>query len=176
MSATSYWGPDGKPLSAAEFLGSLYGALPEFFKDEAELRAIWSDPETRKALLDGLADKGFGKGQLAEMQKIIDAEKSDLFDVLAHVAYAMPVETRAQRANKAAAEVHQNFNTRQQAFLNFVLGHYVDQGVDELDGEKLAPLLRLRYKSAIADAVKDLGQPEQIRKVFVGFQKYLYQR
>jgi type I restriction enzyme R subunit len=176
MSATSYWGPDGKPLSAAEFLGSLYGALPEFFKDEAELRAIWSDPETRKALLDGLADKGFGKGPLAEMQRIIDAEKCDLFDVLAHVAYAMPVETRTQRANKAAAEVPQHFNTKQQAFLNFVLGHYVAQGVDELDGEKLAPLLRLRYKSAIADAVKDLGQPEQIRQVFVGFQKYLYQR
>ncbi|MBI2726109.1 MAG: DEAD/DEAH box helicase family protein [Polaromonas sp.] len=176
MSATSYWGPDGKPLSAAEFLGSLYGALPEFFKDETELRTLWSEPETRKALLDGLADKGFGKGPLTEMQKIIDAEKCDLFDVLAHVAYAMPVETRTQRANKATAQVHQHFNTKQQAFLDFVLGHYVDQGVDELDGEKLAPMLRLRYKGAIADAVRDLGQPEQIRQVFVGFQKYLYQR
>jgi type I restriction enzyme, R subunit len=40
-------------------------------------------------LLEGLAEKGFGKDQLAEMQKIIDAEKSDLFDVLAHVAYAL---------------------------------------------------------------------------------------
>jgi type I restriction enzyme R subunit len=37
-----------------------------------------------------LAEKGFGHEQLAEMQKIIDAENSDLFDVLAHVAYALP--------------------------------------------------------------------------------------
>lgn len=37
----------------------------------------------RKKLLEGLAEKGFGNDQLAEMQKIIDAEKSDLFDVLA---------------------------------------------------------------------------------------------
>ena len=35
-------------------------------------------------LLEGLAKKGFGNEQLTEMQKIIDAEKSDLFDVLPH--------------------------------------------------------------------------------------------
>ncbi len=47
-------------------------------------------PDTRKKLLLGLAEKGFGYDQLAEMQRIIDAEKSDLFDVLAYVAYAQP--------------------------------------------------------------------------------------
>jgi len=61
MMATSFWGPDGKPMSAAQFLESLYGALPEFFKDEDELRAIWSAPDTRKALLSGLAEKGFSR-------------------------------------------------------------------------------------------------------------------
>lgn len=79
----------------------LFGNLPEFFKDEAELRALWSAPDTRRKLLDGLAKKGFGKDQLAEIQKIIDAEKSDLFDVLAHVAYALPPLTREERAVKA---------------------------------------------------------------------------
>ncbi len=37
------------------------------------------------------------------------------------------------------------------------------------------PLLRLRYKNAISDAVADLGSADQIRKVFVGFQKFLYE-
>ena len=36
----------------------------------------------------------------AEMQKIIDAERSDLFDVLAHVAYALPPLSREERAAK----------------------------------------------------------------------------
>jgi type I restriction enzyme R subunit len=65
---------------------SLFGRLPEFFKDEAQLRELWSAPDTRRVLLLGLAEKGFGHEQLVEMQKIIDAEKSDLFDVLAYVA------------------------------------------------------------------------------------------
>ncbi|MGE0682488.1 MAG: EcoAI/FtnUII family type I restriction enzme subunit R [Candidatus Binatia bacterium] len=175
MVVTSFWHPDGMPMSAQQFMELLFGKLPELFKDEAELRALWSSPDTRAKLLQGLAERGFGKEQLAEMQKIIDAEKSDLFDVLAHVAYALPPLTREERAAKAKVVLSTYFNTKQQVFLDFVLSHYVREGVQELDKEKLTPLLRLRYHDSIADAVADLGRPEEIGKVFTDFQKYLYQ-
>jgi type I restriction enzyme R subunit len=174
MMATSFWHPDGTPMSAQRFLEMLFGALPAFFKDEAELRALWSVPDTRAKLLQGLAEKGFGKDQMTEMQRIIDAEKSDLFDVLAHVAYALPPLTREERAANAKVEISTHFNSKQQVFLAFVLSHYVRVGVEELDREKLRPLLSLKYH-AIADAVADLGRPEEIGNVFAGFQKYLYQ-
>jgi len=153
----------------------LFGKLPEFFKDEAQLRALWSAPDTRKKLLQGLAEKGFGYEQLGEMQKIIDAEKSDLFDVLAHVAYAMPPVTRELRASVAKAYIDTSFNAKQRVFLDFVLQHYVSVGVEELDQDKLTPLLRLRYHNSLADAVADLGAPEEIGQVFAGFQKFLYE-
>jgi type I restriction enzyme R subunit len=175
MMATTFWSADGTPMSAAQFLENLYGVLPEFFKDEDELRTLWSSPDTRKALLAGLADKGFSKEPLAEMQKAIEAQNSDLFDVLAYVAFAAAPETRAQRADQARTETHQHFNDRQQAFLDFVLAQYVTQGVDELDADKLTPLLRLKYHNAISDAVADLGGTAQIRTMFAGFQKYLYE-
>jgi type I restriction enzyme R subunit len=60
-------------------------------------------------------------------------------------------------------------------FLDFVLSHYVRVGVEELDQEKLTPLLRLKYHDSIADAVADLGPPDEIGRAFAGFQKYLYQ-
>jgi type I restriction enzyme R subunit len=176
MMATTFWHPDGTPMSAQQFMELLFGKLPEFFKDEADLRAIWSVPDTRRKLLEGLAEKGFGKDQLAEMQKIIDAEKSDLFDVLAHVAYALAPLTREERAAKAKVIISAHFNSKQQVFLSFVLSHYVSVGVEELDQEKLTPLLRLKYHDSIADAVADLGKPEEIGRVFSGFQKYLYQQ
>ena len=175
MVCTTFWHPDGTPMSAQQFMDLLFGKLPEFFKDEAELRAIWSTPDTRKKLLQGLAEKGFGRDQLTEMQKILDAEKSDLFDVLAYVAYAMPTLTREERAEKAKSAINTHFTTKQQTFLDFVLSHYVSVGVDELDQEKLTPLLRLKYRDSIADAVADLGRPEEIGKVFTGFQKFLYE-
>ena len=175
MMCTTFWHPDGTPMSAQQFMEMLFGRLPEFFRDESELRAIWSAPDTRRKLLQGLAEKGFGHEQLVEMQRIIDAEKSDLFDVLAHVAYAMPPRTRQERATRAKVLISAQFNTRQQVFLDFVLSHYVNVGVEELDQEKLTPLLRLKYHDSIADAVADLGRPEEIGKAFAGFQKYLYQ-
>lgn len=175
MVATSFWHPDGTPMSAQQFMEALFGRLPEFFKDEDELRSLWSVPDTRKKLLEGLSEKGFGKEQLKEMQKIIDAEKSDLFDVLAHVAYALAPLTREDRAEKAKVIISTHFNSKQQVFLDFVLSHYVNVGVEELDQTKLTPLLKLKYHNSIADAVKDLGRPDEIGKVFSGFQKYLYQ-
>ena len=171
---TSFWHPDGTPMSAQQFMETLFGKLPEFFKDEQELRGLWSAPDTRRQLLAGLAEQGFGKDQLAEMQKIIDAEKSDLFDVLAYVAYAMAPLTREQRSQQAMAKISEHFNPKQRVFLDFVLAHYVAQGVEELEQSKLTPLLKLRYHDSIADAIEDLGPPQQIGEVFSGFQKYLY--
>jgi len=175
MAITTFWHPDGKPMSAQQFMELLFGKLPDFFKDEAELRAIWSAPDTRKKLMEGLAEKGFGKEQLTEMQKIIDAENSDLFDVLAHVAYALAPLTREERAESAKLQIDQTFNSHQQAFLDFVLSNYVAVGVEELNVEKLAPLLRLKYHDSISDAIADLGNPEDIGRVFADFQKFLYQ-
>lgn len=172
---SSFWHPDGTPISAQQFMELLFGQLPAFFKNEEELRAIWSVPETRKKLLQGLAEKGFGQEQLTEMQKLLDAEKSDLYDVLAYVAYALPPITREERAEHAKLVIHEHFNTKQQMFLDFVLSHYVTVGVSELDQEKLSPLLQLKYHNSIADAIADLGRPEEIGKIFAGFQRYLYE-
>ena len=175
MVCTSFWHPDGTPMSARQFMELLFGRLPDFFRDEEELRRIWSDPDTRRRLLNGLAEKGFGTEQLAEMQRIVNAEDSDLFDVLAHVAYALPPVSRTARAAAARNRMHGQFTQKQEAFLDFVLGHYEREGVGELDKMKLPPLLKLRYRNAIAEARADLGSPEQIRGMFTGFQKYLYQ-
>ncbi len=173
MLMTSFWHPDGTPMSAQQFMELLFGKLPEFFANEDELRVLWSEPETRKKLLEGLEEKGFGKDQLHEMQTIIDAEKSDLFDVLAHVAYALPTLSREERAAKAKVEISTHFNSKQQVFLDFVLSHYISVGVEELDKDKLTPLLKLKYHDSIQDAVADLGN--DVGQAFTGFQKYLYQ-
>lgn len=169
---TSFWSPDGKPISAEEFLQNLFGTLPEFFKNEDELRKIWSKPDTRKKLLVELNEKGISKSQLNDLQKMIHAEKSDLFDVLAYVAFSsIPLE-RSARAEKVKIHFN-NYDSKQQIFLDFVLKQYVNSGVEELDDEKLPNLLELKY-SAITDAKKELGDITSIRNTFIGFQPYLY--
>ena len=173
MTATSFWSADGRPISANQFLESLFGTLPEFFKDEDELRKIWSKPDTRRALLRSLEGKGFDRTQLTEIQRALAAEQSDLYDVLAYIAFALPRATRQERADRARPSIQATFPEKQQAFLDFVLSQYVTEGVEELDQDKLSPLLILRY-NAISDAILELGAPPEIRDMFVGFQQYLY--
>lgn len=174
MVSTSFWSPDGTPISAEEFLNSLFGALPALFKSEDELRTIWSKPDTRKKLLEELSEKGFAKQQLQEFQKILNAENSDLYDVLAYIAFHSEIIERTDRATRA--KIHfDDYDPKQQEFLNFVLRQYVKQGVDELDDTKIGDLLILKYH-AIADAKKELGNIATIRNMFIGFQSHLYDK
>ena len=173
MMATTFWSPDGKPISAADFIERLFGDLPALFRNEDELKSIWSVPETRKALLESLSELGYGNEQLAEIRSMIDAEKSDLFDVLAYIAFALAPITRGERADKGKKAISSLYNEKLCLFLEFVLSQYVKEGVGELDRSKLTDLLELKYHS-VTDAAEQLGGAPAISDAFVDFQRHLY--
>lgn len=174
MISTSFWGADGKPVSIQEFMDNMFGAMPEFFKSEEELRKIWSDPVTRKVFLEKISAIGYGKDELEMLQKLIDAEQSDLFDVLNYVSFLKPTISRVERVEQAKEKIFEGLDEKQKEFLDFVLAKYEEKGVEELDEEKLPVLLNLKYH-AIANAVENLGEVDSIRSVFFDFQKDLYE-
>lgn len=171
--ATSFWGPDGKPISLQEFLYNMFGALPEFFKNEEELRNLWSNPTTRKAFLEKISAIGYGQDELETLQKIIDAEQSDLFDVLNYLFFLTPPLSRIERVKQNKEQIFAGLDEKQKEFLNFVLSKYEEKGVEELDEEKLPILLNLKYH-AIANAEQSLGDVNRIRLIFFTFQRKLY--
>jgi type I restriction enzyme R subunit len=170
---TTFIGPNGKPMSVQEFLDCLYGRLPDLFNSEKELRKIWSNPLTRKVLLEKLDECGFGEDELKTLQKVIDAEKCDLFDVLEFIAYSAKPLTRESRVVSAQKNIFALLNNNQKEFIEFVLNKYIETGVEELDQEKLPSLLELKY-NALSDAADKLGGVAKIRELFIEFQKYLY--
>ena len=165
----------GQPVSAEEFIKKLFNTIniPNFFKDEEELRRIWSSPITRNELLKKLEDNGFSKQDLKAIQNIIDAEKSDLFDVLEYIAYQKKPITREARVAQAEETIHSNLSDKQKEFIDFILSRYVEGGVDELDINRLSDLLTLKYK-AVYDGEKALGNVEGIKEMFIDFQRHLY--
>jgi len=175
MIATSFWSIEGKPVSAEEFMQNLFGKMPDLFKSEDELRKIWSNPITRKSLLEKLDEEGFGNDQLKTLQKLINAEKSDLFDVLEYVFNMQQPITRKERVEKAKDNILTNLNDQESEFIDFVLSKYIETGVEELDQEKLPALLTNKYQS-LEDAKNILGDPKKINLLFIDFQKYLYQK
>ena len=176
MISTSFWSADGKPISAEEFLNNLFGELPNLFKSEDELRTLWSNPITRRTLLEKLDSAGFGKDELTTLQKLIDAEKSDLFDVLEYVFNSdIKPMTREARVAAAQATIFALLDNKQKEFIEFVLSKYVETGVEELDQEKLPILLTNKYQS-LEDAKDILGDVSNISRLFIEFQQHLYKR
>ena len=176
MISTSFWSSGGKPVSAEEFLNNLFGELPNLFKSEEELRVLWGNPLTRRTLLEKLDAAGFGKAELANLQKLIDAEKSDLFDVLEYVFNSeIKPMTREERVAAAQATIFALLNNKQKEFIEFVLSKYIETGVEELDQEKLPILLQNKYQS-LEDAKDILGDVANISKLFIEFQQYLYEK
>ena len=173
MIQTSFWSADGKPISAEEFLHNLFGKLPEFFKDEDELRKIWSNPITRKVLLDKLAEAGYGMNELKTLQQLIDAENSDIFDVLEYISFAIKPISREERVARAQSSIFKSLDNKQKEFLEFVLSKYIKTSIEELGQEKLPDLLKIKYFT-INDATELLGDVKEIRATFIGFQQHLF--
>jgi type I restriction enzyme R subunit len=166
---------DGKAISAEDFLKRLFNTLnlPEFFGSEAELRRLWANPITRTELLQKLMEHGCGKEDLLKLQEMIAAENSDLFDVLEYISYSKKPISRADRVVNAEQKIYAFLNEKQRVFINFVLGNYVKAGVDELDIENLSPALISKY-GGVYEAQQELGNVDEIKRVFVEFQQYLY--
>jgi type I restriction enzyme R subunit len=166
---------DGKPISAEEFIQRLFNTLklPEVFGTEDALRKEWANPVTRSELLKKLERHGCAKSDLVKLQEMIDAENCDLFDVLEYISYSRKPITRIERVTNAESNIYTFLNEKQRDFIGFVLRNYIQDGVDELDMGKLSTMLTSKYGGVHA-AQQTLGNVEEIQKVFVDFQQYLY--
>ena len=126
--------------------------------------------------MEKLEDVGFGKNELSTLQVLIDAEKSDLFDVLEYVFNSdIKPMTREARVAAAQATIFALLNNQQKEFIEFVLSKYIETGVEELDQEKLPILLTNKYQS-LEDAKGVLGNVATISSLFIEFQKFLYEK
>ena len=174
ISSAMYWSTEGRPITAKEFVERMFDDLPQFFENEDQLREIWSDPTTREKLLHDLSEAGYDEEKLDSMKDLIDAKESDVFDVLAFVAYAIETRTRIERVRKAKPVIAQAYsNYKQREFIDFILDKYIEDGVHELAANKMRSLIELKYNT-ISDATSVFGSPSVIRDTFIGFQKYLY--
>jgi type I restriction enzyme R subunit len=164
---------EGKPVGAEEFLELLFGKLPDFYNSEEDLQKQWSDPRTRNALLQGLAERGFDEEKLDRLKDLIDALDSDVYDVLRYISYAKETMTRHERAAIIRGFYLEQLDTEAREFVEFVLDTYEKSGENELSMENLRELVQLKYRT-MPDAVKRLGSPEEIVKDYLELQHELY--
>lgn len=172
LKSDMFWGADGKPVSAEEFLKGLFGQLPEFFTSSEELKRIWAVPNTRESLLEKMAEAGYDKETLGKIRTLIDAEECDLLDVLEYIAFNVEPIERKTRVEKTAGYVA-TLTPQQQEFVNYIIALYIREGVEELGTKKLPDIINMKYGS-VADGISALGSVDVARNTFLDFQKHLY--
>ena len=168
----------GRPMSAAQFIESLFGELPRLFQGRRRIapgleRAGHPQGPSARPLRERLP----GGAQLAEISSAAIERRKERYLRRSGLCRALlgRRSTRRERADASRGAIAANYDDKLRIFLDFVLGHYVDQGVEQLDQEKLGALVELKYGSA-HEAEAALGSVGAIRDSFVGFQRYLYQR
>lgn len=173
-----YIDENGRPLSAQQFVERLMVKLPGLFSSAADLRETWSDPDQREVLLQRLAQAGFDAEQLATLRHMFAAEQSDLFDLLAFLAFEQPMETRraraeATRGNSAFFEQFEQQPARD--FLHFVLNRYEETGFAELARDRMPGLIKMSGLGTTRDASRAFGgSPANVLAAFRQLQHQLY--
>ncbi|MBV6637494.1 MAG: restriction endonuclease subunit R, partial [Mameliella sp.] len=175
LATTTYWSADGRPITAQQFLEQLFGDLSGLIKDEDELRKKWSNPTTRVALVQQLFDRGYDAEKLKEIRRMVSAEKSDLFDVLAYILYQVEQKTREERVEAAKPDVESLENGDLRELLASVLSAYEDKGFEELQMDKLGEYLTARF-GGVSEAKSKIGDLGRIRAAFLKVQEALYRQ
>jgi type I restriction enzyme, R subunit len=173
IASTTYWGPDGKPISAAEFLERLFGDLSGIVTDEDRLRAVWSDPDNREHFLGQLSDRGYDQDRLDEIKRLVDAPDSDLYDVLSYVLFTTPPQTRHDRADSVRSAGVAKAGGEMQTLLLSILSAYEARGESELATKKLGLYLTARFGS-VSEGKSKLGGLPAVREAFRRMQEDLY--
>jgi hypothetical protein len=58
-----------------------------------------------------MTEKGFGREQLTEISRITNADNSDVYDVLAYIAFALTPIARSERVEARRREIFSHYET-----------------------------------------------------------------
>ena len=167
-----FWGADGKPVSAEDFLQAMFGQMSDFYTSIEDLREKWSSPKTREELLDQMSEAGYDIETLNRIRTLIDADNSDLLDVLEYISFNVEPIQRAERVQRTDQYV-ESLTAQQQDFVKYVITLYIREGIEELGTSKLPEILKMKYGS-IGDGTMALGGLDIAKNTFYGFQRSLY--
>jgi type I restriction enzyme R subunit len=171
---TRYIDPEtGKFLSSKDFLMKLVDRLPMFYRDEAQLRKIWSNPETRDELLAHLATIGIGEDQLADLARMFEAENSDIFDILAHLSYGTEIRYRTERRDIASGILDEYESLDARAFIEFLFTLYVRNGILEFRKDGLSKKIEL-FGRTPRDLAAVFGGNGAVKEAYYRVQEGLY--
>jgi type I restriction enzyme R subunit len=148
--------------------------LPAFYKDEHQLRMLWSNPETRDKLLQSLSKVWLDTEQLEDLKNMFEAKWSDIFDILAHLSFNSDIKFRSERSIYGENIVQKYSSLKAKEFLEFLLALYVRDWILDFRKDWLSSKIELFNKWQAREIAEEFWGIEELQNAYYELQESLY--
>ncbi len=166
--------PDGKQLRVIKFTDYTAEKVRSLYRNAAELRREWADPQQRREIIENLGERGIDFEQLAKVSQQPDA---DPLDLLCHLAFNAPLRTRRERAQRLRSEKRDffdQFGPAARQVLNELLDKYTEHGTAQFVLPDVLEVPPINQHGNVMEIAALFGGPEKLRAVVNELQTLLY--
>ena len=174
---TRYLDPTtGKHLSSEDFIKKILGELPKFYQNEHDLRFAWANPETREKFLKNLEYIWLDAEQIENLKKIFEAEKSDIFDILAYISYGNEMKNRDERSKIAKSILEKYESPKAKDFLQFLLELYEREWIMNFKKDGLSSKIELFNRWLAREIAAEFGWVQELKQAYYDLQREIYKK
>jgi type I restriction enzyme R subunit len=166
--------PDGTQLRVVQFTDYTADKVRTLYRNAAELRDEWADPQKRSDIIEKLEDRGIDFDQLAESANQPDA---DPLDLICHLAFNAPLRTRRERAQRLRSDrsdFFEQFGPEARNILNELLDKYTEHGTAQFVIPDVLEVPPISEHGNVIEIAKRFGGVEELRKAIIQLQTLLY--
>lgn len=166
--------PDGNQLRVVQFTDYTADKVRSLFRNAAELRGEWADPDRRRDIIERLAERGIDFDDLADAANQPDA---DPLDLICHLAFNAPLRTRRERAQRLRSERQDFFDQYgpdARAILDELLDKYTEHGTAQFVIPDVLEVPPINAHGNVIEIARRFGGVEQLRNAVVQLQTLLY--
>jgi len=166
--------PDGNQLRVVQFTDYTADKVRTLYRNAAELRNDWSDPDRRRDIIDRLEDRGIDFDHLAETANQPDA---DPLDLICHLAFNSPLRTRRERAQRLRTErqdFFDQFGPDARKVLDELLDKYTEHGTAQFVIPDVLEVPPISAHGNVLEIAGRFGGVEQLRQAVIQLQTLLY--
>ncbi len=166
--------PDGKQLRVIKFTDYAAEKVRILYPTASALRAKWADLEQRAEIIAALEERGI---DFASLAREAGQPEADSFDLLCHLAFNAPLQTRRQRAEqlkRKKPDFFGKFGPEARAILDELLEKYSEHGTTQFVMPEVLRVPPISEHGNVTEIIGIFGGEERLKKAVDQLQVLLY--
>ena len=166
--------PDGKQLRVIKFTDYAAEKVRVLYPTASELRAKWADLEQRAEIIAALEERGI---DFARLSQEAGQPEADPFDLLCHLAFNAPLQTRRQRAEmlrKKKPDFFGRYGPEARTILEELLEKYSEHGTAQFEMPEVLKVPPISEHGNVREIADFFGGAERLKEAVDQLQVLLY--